>query len=52
MTKEGLQKALGQLFDVAKGDPLIHLKFDKSLLDTIERLEKEGQSPLRTEDSD
>ena len=49
MTKEGLQKALRQLFDVAKGDPLIHLKFDKSLLDTIERLEKEGQSPLRSE---
>jgi len=41
MTKKGLQNALGQLFNIAKDEPLIHLRFHKSLLDTIERMEKE-----------
>ena len=51
MTKKGLQKALGQLFDVAKSEPKIHLRFHKSLLDTIERLEEEDQSPSLKETS-
>jgi len=46
MTKEALRKALEPVFDLARNNPLFTIHFDKSLLDKIEHLEKEEQSPL------
>lgn len=48
MTKKNVDKVLGMLFNLAKDNPTINIRFDRTALDTIERLEnleKEDHSP-------
>jgi len=52
MTKEALNEALKPLFDLAQDNPLITIRFNKSVLDKIEALEKEEQISLLKEQSE
>ena len=47
MTKEGLNKALEPLFNLARDNPDIKIRFHKSFLDTIDRLEEDQDSLLK-----
>ena len=49
MTKKALNEALKPLFELARDNPLFTIRFDKSILDKIETLEKEEQTSLLKE---
>lgn len=49
--KKGFEKALGNVFEIARTNPTIQLRFNKSTLDTIERLEKEDRPSLLSRES-